>query len=108
MDESPCRDCLVLDMHCLREVVAMFIVDVALEHTCAEFRSRAADGQVTAAERDLLIDGAVLLANKIEDLQQDARAGLSQEWPDRARHSAGVVPARPRRLARHAGTQARC
>lgn len=58
----------------------MFIVDAALEHTCADFRSRAAAGQITAAERDLLIDGAILLAAKIEELTQDARAGLPQVW----------------------------
>ncbi len=58
----------------------MFIVDVALEHTCAEFRGRAAEGQITAAERDLLIDGAILLAAKIEELTQDARVALPPAW----------------------------
>ncbi len=60
----------------------MFIVDAALEHTCAEFRSRATDGQLTAEERDLLIDGAILLAANIEELAQDARAGLPPTWAD--------------------------
>jgi hypothetical protein len=76
----------------LQEVVAVFIVDVALEHTCAEFRSRAADGQITAGECDLLIDGAVLLAAKIEELTLDARAGLPSAWGDAARKPTGVVP----------------
>ena len=58
----------------VQEVVTVFIVDAALEHTCAEFRSRAAGGQITAAERDLLVDGAILLAASIEDLLEDARA----------------------------------
>ncbi len=71
----------------------MLIVDAALEHTCAEFRSRAADGQITAAERDLLIDGAILLAASIEELVQDGRAGLPPAWPDAGRHSAGAVAA---------------
>lgn len=71
----------------------MFIVDVALEHTCAELRSRAADGQVTAAERDLLIDGAILLAAKIEELVQDARAGVPSAWTDGAGE---LTRARPR------------
>lgn len=53
----------------------MFIVDAALEHTCAEFRLRAADGQLTAEERDLLIDGAILLAANIELLAQDLEPG---------------------------------
>lgn len=79
----------------------MFIVDVALEHVSAEFRSRAADGQITAAECDLLIDGAILLASKIEELQNDARAGLPPERPHAGRHATGSVALRPRRLARH-------
>ncbi len=58
----------------------MFIVDVALEHTCAEFRERAAEGRITAAERDLLIDGAILLAAKIEELTQDARVAMPPAW----------------------------
>ena len=86
----------------VREVRIVFIVDVALEHTCAEFRSRAASGQITATERDLLIDGAVLLASKIEELLQDARAGSPPEWPDPAKHAAGIVAWRPGRLPRHA------
>jgi len=83
-------------------VPTVFVVDVALEHVCAEFRSRAADRQITAAERDLLIDGAILLANKIEELQQDAREEQPLGSLGRARHAAGVVTRRPRRLARHA------
>jgi hypothetical protein len=79
----------------LQEVVAVFVVDVALEHACAEFRSQAADGQITVAERDLLIDGAILLAVKIEELMQDARAGLPPAWTDAARGEAGVLRAAP-------------
>ena len=60
----------------------MFIVDAALEHTCAELRLRAADGHITAEERDLLIDGAILLAANIETLVQDARAELQPAWAD--------------------------
>lgn len=71
----------------------MFIVDAALEHTCAEFRSRAAYGQITAVERDLLIDGAILLAANIEELLQDAHPELPQAWREPGRHSADVVAA---------------
>jgi len=71
----------------------MLIVDAALEHTCAEFCSRAADGQITAAERDLLIDGVILLAANVEELLQDARAGLPPAWPDAGQHSASAVAA---------------
>ena len=68
----------------------MFIVDIALEHTCAEFSSRAADGQITAAERDLLIDGAILLAAKIEALIQDSHNGPPWAWADAAREPVSV------------------
>ncbi|MGO8959264.1 MAG: hypothetical protein ACLQFR_18135 [Streptosporangiaceae bacterium] len=64
----------------------MFIVDAALEHTCGEFRARAAEGAITAAERDLLIDGAILLAVNIEELLQDARDGQPASWLDAGQH----------------------
>jgi len=50
----------------------VFTVDAALERTCADFREQAARGEITAAERDLLIDGAILLAVNPEELVQDA------------------------------------
>ena len=56
------------------EARTVFTVDSALQHTCAVFREQAAHGDITAAECDLLIDGAVLLAVNIEALIQDARA----------------------------------
>lgn len=60
----------------------MLMVDDALEHACSEFRARAACGEITAAERDLLIDGAIMLAVHIEELVQDARSGRPVSWPD--------------------------
>ena len=60
----------------------MFTVDMALQHTCASFRERAARGEITEAERDLLIDGAILLAMHIEMMSQDALA---------AEHQAGLA-----------------
>lgn len=53
----------------------MFALESALEHTCAEVRDQATRGQITAAERDLLIDGAILLAIHLEALLQDAHVG---------------------------------
>ena len=50
----------------------VFAVDAALERTCADFREQVARGEITAAERDLLIDGAILLAVNLEELVQDA------------------------------------
>jgi hypothetical protein len=58
----------------------VFTVDSALQHTCAGFRERAAHGEITAAECDLLIDGAVLLAVNLEALIQDAHTGRPPSW----------------------------
>jgi hypothetical protein len=94
-------------MHGVQEVVTVLIVDAALERTCAEFRSHAADGEITAAERDLLIDGAILLAAAIEELLQGAHAGLPPAWPGAGRHPAGVAAAgHAASPARHAAARA--
>ena len=69
----------------------MFTVDAALERTCADFREQAARGEITAAERDLLIDGAILLAVSLEELVQDARAGDPPSWPDAGRQRSARV-----------------
>lgn len=58
----------------------MFTVDAALQHTCASFREQAARGEISPAECDLLIDGAVLLAVNLETLIQDAADGPA--WPE--------------------------
>jgi hypothetical protein len=50
-------------------------VDEALQHTCAIFRDQADRGDVTSAERDLLIDGAILLAMRIDDQDRDDGTG---------------------------------
>lgn len=71
----------------------MFTVDSALQHTCASFREQAARGEITAAECDLLIDGAILLAVNLEALIQDFHAGRPPSWPDASRHRALRVPA---------------
>jgi hypothetical protein len=42
-------------------------VDAELEHICAIFREQADRGEITATERDLLIDGAILLAMHVDD-----------------------------------------
>jgi len=60
---------------CSREVGTVFTVDSALQHTCAGFREQATAGKITAAECDLLIDGAILLAVHLEALIQDAGVG---------------------------------
>ena len=73
----------------------MYSVDAALQRTCASFREQAAKGEITRAERDLLIDGAVLLAVNLAALPHDALADLPMPpGPDVS------VPERPDRRGR--------
>ena len=76
-------------------MITVLTVEAALEQTCAIFRERADGGNITAAERDLLIDGAVLLAMHVDDLAQQGRAGPAPGWP------AGARPARAGRHERY-------
>lgn len=62
-------------------MITVLTVEAALEHTCAIFRERADRGDITPAERDLLIDGAILLAVHLDDLAQEGRAGPASGWP---------------------------
>ena len=55
-------------------VITMLAVDAELQHVCAIFRERADRGDITPAERDLLIDGAILLAMHMDQLARDGRA----------------------------------
>jgi hypothetical protein len=66
-------------------VITVLTVDAALQHTCAIFREQADQGDITPAERDLLIDGAILLAMHLDDLAQDRRVGSHPGWSDQAR-----------------------
>jgi hypothetical protein len=69
-------------------VITVFTVEAALEQTCAIFRERADRGDITAAERDLLIDGAILLAMHVDGLALEGRAGPAPGWPGAARPAA--------------------
>ncbi len=71
----------------------MFTVDSALLHTCASFHEQAARGAITAAECDLLIDGAILLAVNLETLVEDAQAGRPPSWHEDDRRPARHVKA---------------
>jgi hypothetical protein len=62
-------------------VITMLTVDAALQHICAIFREQADRGDITPAERDLLTDGAILLAMHVDDLAQDGRTGRHSGWP---------------------------
>jgi hypothetical protein len=68
----------------VRTVITVLTVDAALQHICAIFREQADRGDITPAERDLLIDGAILLAMHVDDLAQDGRAGTHSGWPEEA------------------------
>ena len=62
-------------------VITVLTVDEALQHTCAMLREQADRGDVTSAERDLLIDGAILLAIRVDDLDREGRVSLGSGWP---------------------------
>ena len=56
-------------------MITVLTVDEALQHVCAIFREHADRGEITPAERDLLIDGAILLAMYVDDHACDGGAG---------------------------------
>jgi hypothetical protein len=79
-------------------VITVLTVDAALQHICAIFREQADRGDITPTERDLLIDGAILLAMHVDDLAQDGRVG--SRWPE------GALPEPVGRHERHAAVAA--
>jgi hypothetical protein len=69
----------------VRTVITVLTVDAALQQICAIFRERADRGDITPTERDLLIDGAILLAMHVDQaLARDGRAGSDSGWPEGA------------------------
>jgi hypothetical protein len=66
-------------------VITVLTVEAALEHICGSFRERADRGDITPAERDLLTDGAILLAMHIDDLAGEGRAGPASGWSELGR-----------------------
>jgi hypothetical protein len=77
-------------------VITVLTVDEALQHVCATLREHADRGDITPTERDLLIDGAILLAMRVDDLARDGRADWGSGWLE------GVLPERAGRHERHA------
>jgi hypothetical protein len=61
-------------------VITVLTVDAALQHIFAIFREQADRGDITPTERDLLIDGAILLAMQVDDLARDGDAGPGSGW----------------------------
>jgi hypothetical protein len=76
----------------VRIVITVLTVDEALQHICAIFRKEAELGEITPTERDLMMDGAILLAMNVDDMSREDRFG-----PDPGR-PAGALP---RRAGRH-------
>ncbi len=66
-------------------MITVLTVDEALRHVCAIFREQADRGDITPTERDLLIDGAILLAMRVDDQARDGRTGSDPGWPAGAR-----------------------
>ncbi len=65
-------------------MITVLTVDAALQHICAIFREQADRGDITPTERDLLIDGAVLLAMHVDDLAGDGGVSSHSSWPEAA------------------------
>jgi hypothetical protein len=84
----------------VRTVITVFTVDAALQHICATVREQADRGEITPTERDLLIDGAILLAMHVDDLAQDGRVVPYFGWPE------GALPERAGRHERHVAAAA--
>jgi len=63
----------------VRTVITVLTVDDALQQLCATFREQADRGRISPTERDLLMDGAILLAMHVEDLDRESLAGSHQE-----------------------------
>ncbi len=81
-------------------VITVLTVDAALQHICAIFREQADRGAITSTERDLLTDGAILLAMRVDDLARDGRVGPDSGWPE------GALPEPAGRHERHAAAAA--
>jgi len=93
-------------------VITLLTVDGALQHICAVFREQAVRGEITPTERDLLIDGAVLLAMRVDDLDRDSRVDSNFGWPEgtqpqpvgrpnaQSERYPGIVSGRPNRGGR--------
>jgi len=89
-------------------VVTVLTVDAALQHVCAIFREQADRGDISPTERDLLVDGAILLASYVDDVDREGRAGSHSGWPE-GRYRSGLGgtndtrPRQPPELTHHPG-----
>jgi hypothetical protein len=63
-------------------VITVLTIDAALQHVCATLRERANRADITPTERDLLIDGAILLAVHVEDMATDGYVSSCSGRPE--------------------------
>ena len=84
----------------MRIVITVLTVDAALQRVCAIFHEQANRGDITSAERDLLVDGAILLAMHVDDLARDGRIRSRSGWPE------GSLPQPVGRHERHTAAAA--
>ena len=81
-------------------MITVLTVDESLQHICAVFREQADRGDITPTERDLLMDGAILLAMRVDGQTRDGRVGSDSGWPE------GALPKPVGRHERQAATAA--
>lgn len=60
-------------------VITVLTVDEALQHVCAVLREQADRGDISPTERDLMMDGAILLTMRVDDLARDGGFGPPEE-----------------------------
>ena len=65
-------------------MITVFAVDSALRRVCAIFSAQADRGDITPTERDLLMDGAIMLAMHVDELARDSLAAPDPVWPQGA------------------------
>lgn len=82
----------------VRIVITVLTVDEALQHICAIFRDEANLGDITPTERDLLMDGAILLAMSVDDMSREDRFGPGSGRTEEALPRRATLP---RRAGRH-------
>jgi len=63
-------------------VITVLTVDEALQHIYAVLREQANQGDITPTERDLMIDGAILLAMRVDDLARDGGVSSHSGRPE--------------------------
>lgn len=92
-------------------MITALTVDAALQRICAIFREQADRGDITPTERDLLLDGAILLAMHVDDLGMAASArapaGQRGRYGNRLGGTNDTRPRQPPELSHRPGATQR-